>query len=172
MNLTVGSLAVGVIIILLTSQGFPYQPILIGLGVISIMIDTNLKKFFIVLCAIGYLIIAYDDTFVKAGYAPPLMFPGPGYVPSLTEFLARQGLSILAGVACVLLNGGQHKEHTRSLESAEAAVEMAQGLADKLLAYDTEGARLLLKEYKARGKVDRRLIKKYKQMTKNLDKYQ
>jgi len=177
MNAMLGTSIIGVIVILFVTQDLPYQPTFIAYIMAAIMIDTNLKWFFIFLSAMGYLIIAYNDTFVKAGYAPILLFPGSDFF-TLTEFLYAQGLSVVSCVACVLLNIGQQKEHTRSLErvellleSAEAAVEMAQGIADKLLVYDTEGARLLLKEHKARGKVDRRLLKKYKQMTKNLDKY-
>ena len=139
MNFHLGICITSLIVVLFTSQGFPHQTNFTGFLIASIMIDINLTKFLVSLCVLGCLIISYDETFVKAGYAPPLLFPGPAYTPTLTDFLTREAISMLAVATCWYLNKGQYKEHTRSLESAEAAVEMAQGLADKLLAYDTEG---------------------------------
>ena len=67
MNFLVAISIAGSIVVLFTSQGLPYQPLFILYLVAVIMIDTNLTKFFIFLCVLGYLIIAYDDSFVKTG---------------------------------------------------------------------------------------------------------
>jgi len=144
MNFALAVGITGVIVVLFTSQGLPYQPLFILYMFVTIMIDTNLTKFFVFLCVVGYLIIAYDDTFVKAGYAPPLLLPGSAYVPGLTDFLIRQGISVMAGVACALLYKGQHDEHNRHLASAKVTLEIAQNVSDKLVAFDTKGAQAML----------------------------
>ena len=170
-NTSLGITEIWSIFWVLTAADLPYQPVFIGLGLISIVMNTNLKNFHLFLAATGYLLLAWEDSFVAKEVSPPLLLPGAIRDTDLQGRIIRQATSILTGVACAALMAAMVTEHNRHSKGMEAALEMAQAVANKLVAYDTAGAQGVLDDAAEAGIVTTEFLLSFKRIASNLEKY-
>jgi len=150
MNVHIGTFHVCMISFLFVSraQTLPYDSCFIAGALSANMLDTNLKRLYLSLAAIGDLLIAVDGTLVEKEYIPPLLLPGFMQAPNFIGMCIRHAISFLGAYVCYALNSAQQEEYLRHLLDAQYSLEMAQTVSDKLVSFDTSGAQVVLNSAK------------------------
>jgi len=155
------------------SKGFPYQPVFLFCALMAITIKTKLKKLHLFICVVGYLLLALETTLVQEGIIPPLLLPGKDYELTLLIRIIRQVFSVLTLFACCAVQTGVIEEYCSHVSGSDAALEMAQGVSDMLVEFDTTGAQALLHSAQGNSLTDNhtRLVSVFSKLRTSLDAF-
>jgi len=171
LNITFVICEIDLMMILFTSPGWPYQLPFVTFAIFNVLINTNLKKLHLFLNLIGFLLVVFEDTFVRTGVVSSFYLPGTDLNVGILSGLWRHTIALVAGVAAIAFVIGVSMEQSRHVKRVETTLEIANEIAEKLEAYDTAGALDLLQERRERGVLDNRLLEAFSRIAVNMDRF-
>ena len=162
------SLEGAVLLCVLGVKGYPYEPVFLSGGLVIVMMQTRMTLLHLTLCAMGFFLVMYDQSFAAWGYQP-LIIPGESYAVSFADVIIRQLIAAVVSIAGIGVVTLMKSEFQRTLHATQVGLNMASEVSDHLVAYDTANALSVLD--RDRDNVDPKLVKSFTQITKNMELY-
>eukprot|EP00759_Apiculatamorpha_spiralis_P036558 PhF_6_TR3670/c0_g1_i1/m.5176 len=159
----------GVILIMVSTRQMPFQPMFFAFAIGCVIMQCPRYWFHLPMCFIGYLLAFYEQSLTTIGYLPLVIGDTTNY--TIIDVFIRGLICVFAMLIVLRAVHVQTQEFRGMLSASQMAVRMSLEIAEKLVAYDTTGATMVLDLYSLDGVIDSRLVDTFTQITHNLEAY-